>query len=289
MTVVKAADVKAVISHHKTMHKENWGKVNNTLRMIENAVDEGYDVYCDVYPYIASQTGLAPTVISAELRDADADGIVKMLSDAEMRKKIRAAYSSKYDVGLPNLQITYCGGFPEYEGRRITDIASEQGKDPFDTALDLVRDTKLNVGVCNFAMCEEDLERVMGFERAMICTDSSVAKGSRAYHPRLRGTFPRVLGRYVRERRVVSLPEMIRKCTAMPASVYGLETKGVLKAGLDADICIFDAKKIIDKADFQNSHERCEGLNYVILNGEIVVENAVYNGKKTGKFIAVQR
>lgn len=114
----------------------------------------------------------------------------------------------------------------------------------------------------------------------------SVAKNSKTFHPRLKASFPRVLGRYVRERKVISLHEAIRKCTAMPASVYGLPTKGILKEGFDADICIFDAKRIIDKADYINCHERCEGLNYVILNGEVVVENAVYNGKKKGGFIA---
>lgn len=139
--------------------------------------------------------------------------------------------------------------------------------------------------IANFAMCKEDAETVLKYERSMICTDPSVAKNLNVYHPRLRGSFPRVLGRYVRERKVTTLHDMIRKCTSMPASVYSLSSKGLLREGVDADICIFDAEKIIDRADFSDCHKRCEGLNYVVVNGEVVVENAVYNGKKCGRFI----
>ncbi len=289
LSIVKAADVKGVLSHHKSAHKEHWGKVNNAIRMIEAAVGEGYDVYCDVYPYTASHTGLVSTIIDKELRATDAAGIVKMLCDKAMRQKIKKIYSNIYGDSLSNLQITLCNGHPEYEGMRIDEIAKLRGQDHFDAAFDIIMDSNTLVNVCNFSMCEADVETVIKYERSMICTDSSVAKSSKSYHPRLRGTFPRVLGRYVRERKVVSLPEMIRKCTSMPASVYGLSQKGLLREGFDADICIFDADKIIDKAEFTNCHKRCEGLNYVILGGETVVENAIYNGKKNGRFIPRQR
>ena len=132
-------------------------------------------------------------------------------------------------------------------------------------------------------MCEEDIETVLAHPRAMVCTDSSVAQANKVYHPRLRATFPRVLGKYVRERKVTTLTEMIRKITSMPATVYGLKNKGLLKEGFDADICIFDADKIIDRASFADCTKRAEGLNYVILGGQVVVENAVYNGKRMGR------
>ena len=138
-------------------------------------------------------------------------------------------------------------------------------------------------------MCEEDVETVLKYERAMICTDSGVAGNSNVYHPRLRGTFPRTLGKYVREKKVTTLHDMIRKMTSMPAAVYGLPTKGLIREGFDADICIFDSEKIIDRAEYTDCHKRCEGLNYVILSGDVVVENAVYNGTKNGKFISKQR
>jgi N-acyl-D-aspartate/D-glutamate deacylase len=118
----------------------------------------------------------------------------------------------------------------------------------------------------------------------MICTDSGL-KSRPGYHPRMRGSFPRTLGRYVRERKVTSLPEMIRKMTAMPAAVYGLKTKGLIWDNMDADICIFDPEKIIDKASFTDCKARAEGLNYVIVGGEVVAENAVFNGKKCAKVL----
>ncbi len=283
LTVIKATNVKAVFSHHKSMYKENWGKVSHTLRMIDEAVKEGYDIYLDVYPYSASQTNLATTVIAEKFRDTDGKGLVKLLSDPEMREKIKEAYN-KGD-NLDNLMLTTCAPYPEYIGKRISEIAKLRGQDDFDAAFDIISDTEGNAQICNFCICEEDVESVMKYERAMICTDSGVVLKNKRFHPRMTASFPRAVGRYVRERKVVSLHEMIRKCTSMPASVYGLPTKGILREGFDADICIFDADKLIDKADFVNCTERCEGLNYVILNGEVVVENAVYNGKYAGKVI----
>lgn len=285
LSVIKAVNIKAVFSHHKSMYQPNWGKVNKTLQMIDDAVREGYDIYCDVYPYSASSTELVPTIIPKELRDSDNDGIVKLVSDPVMRKKIKEIYCRKNSESLNNLLVVLCEGHPEYEGMRIDEIAKLRDQDDFEAAFDIIADSNANVSICNFSMCEEDIETVLKFERSMICTDASVAKANKTYHPRLRGSFPRVLGRYVREKNVISLEEAIRKFTSLPATVYGLSGKGIIREGFDADICIFDAGQIIDRADYINCGARCEGLGYVILGGEIVVENAVYNGKRNGGFI----
>lgn len=289
LSVIRATDVKAVFSHHKSAHKENWGKVTHSLRMIDEAVEEGYDVYCDVYPYIASHTDLVSTIIAGELRATDNSGIVELVSRDDMRKKIMDLYAVNFGLDLSHLQITFCKGHPEYQGLRISRIAEMRNQSHFEAAFDLIAESGACVNICNFSMCEEDVEYVMRHPRTMICTDSSVAKTDSVYHPRLRGTFPRVLGRYVRERGVTTLWEMIRKCTSMPASVYGISNKGILGRGFDADICIFNADTITDKADFINCHERCRGLDYVILGGEVVVEDAVYNGKKMGRYIPRQK
>lgn len=289
LRVVKAAKVKAVLSHHKSMYIENWGKVHHTLRMIQEANDEGYDVYCDCYPYSASHTGILPTIVAQEVRNMYPGRMVDSLSDPELRKKIKELYVKNNDESLGNLMITRCPKHPEYEGRRMDEIAKLRGQDEFEAAFDIIIECRANASLCNFCMCEEDIETVLKYPRTMIGTDSTVAKDNKVYHPRLRGTFPRFLGRYVRGKKIVSLEEAIRKCTAMPAAVYGLREKGLLKEGFDADICVFDAEKIIDKAEFTNCSQRCEGLNYVILGGEIVVENAIYNGKKKGSFIKKAR
>ena len=120
----------------------------------------------------------------------------------------------------------------------------------------------------------------------MICTDNgSLINPDTVHHPRLRGSFPRVLGRYVREKRVTTLPEMIRKMTSLPARVYGLKSKGIIWEGMDADICIFDDKKIIDRAEYIKCFDRAEGLSYVIVGGEVAAEDAVYNGALKGKIV----
>ena len=119
----------------------------------------------------------------------------------------------------------------------------------------------------------------------MVCTDSSVVKKSSTYHPRLRGTFPRAIRLFVREHKLFPLTEMIRKITSLPAEVYGLSEKGIIREGYDADICIFDANKITDKADFVSCGLRAEGLSYVFVGGVCVARNAVYTGKKPGKVL----
>ena len=117
----------------------------------------------------------------------------------------------------------------------------------------------------------------------MICTDASVAGGSTVYHPRLRASFVRAIGKYVRERKVTSLPEMIRKMTSLPAHVYHLDTKGIIAEGYDADLCIFDPNTITDVADYCNCTLANRGLEYVIINGQVVLENGKYNGTRAGK------
>lgn len=289
LKVIKATGLKAVFSHHKSTVAENWGKVSHTIRMLRSAADEGYDVYCDVYPYIASSTSLSATIIPKEMRALDTESLTEMLKDEENRRLIKESYSSKLGDSLNHLLVTNCENHPEYNGLRISEIADLRGQDHYTAAFDILVEANTNVTICNFSMCEEDVETVLKFERAMLCTDSGVAGGRTVFHPRLKATFPRFLGRYVRERGVVSLEEAIRKITSMPATVYGLPTKGLIREGFDADICIFDADKIIDKSEFTNCNIRCEGLNYVILGGEVVVEDAVHNGKKIGKFITRQR
>ena len=108
------------------------------------------------------------------------------------------------------------------------------------------------------------------------------------YHPRLRATFPRVLGKYIREEKILPLEEMIRKMTSLPAQVYNIPNKGLLREGYDADICVFDYEKIIDRAEYLDCHKRCEGLNYVIISGKVVAENSVFNGTCAGKVLIVK-
>ena len=283
--VIRESGTRGVISHHKAAGRENWGKVNTTLRLIDEATADGVDLFCDVYPYIASSTSLSSRFIPKECCTGGNAGIVALLSDPVERQKIKERNIRTRGWDQSSVLITVCSAYRQYEGKRLNEIAELHGKDVHETALDLICDSKNNVRACYFTMCEADVETVLAYPRAMIGTDSGVRGTMNCYHPRLRGTYPRVLGRYVRERGVTTLPEMIRKMTSMPAAVYGLNSKGILAEGFDADICIFDADRIIDRADFTDCSLHAEGLNYVILGGEVVVENAVYLGKRVGKVL----
>ena len=285
LEIVRQTGARGVISHHKSAQKANWGKVQHTLRMIDEANEDGFEVYCDVYPYTASNTSLCATIIPKEYRDKSDDDIVKMLSDEAMRQQIREDAVKSLGEDLSWVMITSCTKLPHVQGKRISELAEAWGKSHYDAAFDVIRDSHVSCSASSFSMCEDDVETVLRHPRAMICTDSGVARHLTVYHPRLRGTFPRVLGRYVRERGVTTLQEMIRKMTAMPAMVYGLKGKGLLVEGFDADICIFDADTIIDRAEYVDCTKRAEGLNYVLVGGEIVAENAVYTGALPGKML----
>ncbi len=280
--VVRKSGVRGVLSHHKACGSpENWGKVSHTLRLIDEANAEGLELYLDVYPYEATHTTTSVTFVPDSGRD-----LMKRLESEDERAKMREHNSTMWWVNDYSwVQVAKCEGYPEYEGLFVPEAAKLHGKDEYETILDMIYKSDNQCSCCYFTICDEDVMTVIAHPRAMICTDASVARGKTTFHPRTKGSFPRALGRYVREKKVVSLPEMIRKMTSMPARVYGLNTKGLIWEGMDADICIFDAEKIIDHSDFTNCDRRAEGLNYVILNGEIVVEDAVYNGKKEGRLI----
>ena len=284
ITVARAADIRGVVSHHKSSQPANHGKVKTTIAMIKQANREGCDIYCDVYPYTASRTTLAATFIPKEY--VDGKKIPGYLRDPEMRAMFRKWNTDKRGEqdDLSWVLLNVIPPYPEYSGKFLTEAAKLHGKDVYDTLYDIL-EAKANCSACYFTMDEQDVEHVMAWERAMICTDSSVAGDNVFYHPRLRGSFPRVLGRYVRQRQVVSLPEMIRKMTSLPAAVYGLENKGLLKEGFDADICVFDPETIIDKATYLEPHHRAEGLRWVIVNGQVAAENAVSTGITAGKVL----
>lgn len=282
--IAKASGARAVISHHKSALKRNWGKINTTLRMIDEANANGADVYCDVYPYTASHTSMSATFVPKEYH---ADGkVVENLKDPETRKKIieinlKNPTRHKIDWTL----VTRCEGYPQYCGRYVSDIASEMGVSDIEAALTLIEISNNSCGACYFTMNEDDVATVIRHPRSMICTDSGVVMNDSPYHPRLRAAFPKAIRRFVKELGIVSLPEMIRKMTSLPAHVYGFNSKGVLKEGYDADICIFDYEKLTDRAEYTNPHLHAEGLNYVIIGGAIVAEDAIYTGATPAKLL----
>lgn len=283
--IVRQSGVRGVISHHKVVGFTNRGAVNTTLKMLEDANAEGLELYADVYPYIASSTNFSSPFVPAAAKSGGWEALSKRMEDPENIAQWKERFYSKY----PHTQwvmVTRCPGAEEYEGMRVPEIAEKMGVDEHTAAMEIIRLTKDQAGAVFFSMGEEDVETVIAHNRLMICTDSGVTTPKTTmYHPRLRGSFPRAIGRYVREKGVVSLPEMIRKMTAMPAAVYGLKSKGLVWEGFDADLCIFDPNTIIDRAEFNNPHLHAEGLDYVIVGGKIAAVNAVATGELGGTML----
>lgn len=274
---------RTVLSHHKAAWQANWGKVKTTLSMIDEANAKGADIYMDVYPYTASATSMAARFIPGSfLPPGCADRLV-VLHDPQMREQLRQWGHRQWGNDLSFAVMDYCPGFPEYEGLNLNQIAALRGEsDVVAAILELLTQSNRAHGYF-FMMCEEDVQTVLRHGRAMLCTDSGVAAGNTLYHPRLRSAFPRALRKYVRDEGLLSLPEMIRKMTSLPASVYGLTQKGRIAEGMDADLCIFDPAEIADGADYSHCTNPNRGLHYVILGGQIVAKNNTATGLRPGR------
>ncbi len=289
LQVLRESGARGVVSHLKSSDREeNWGKVHNLMRLIDEANAEGLDVYADVYPYNAYNTSLLPIFGTIEFRANSHDVMLEELKKPEVRAALRKRNVERYGrEDLDWVQLNTIANAPQYEGKRMSEVAAMMGKeDHYDALFDLLILNDLKGMACYFGISDDDVCAIMGYERAMIGTDSGVGRPTlRKYHPRLRGSFPRVLGRYVREKGACTLPEMIRKMTSMPAAVYSLDTKGLIKVNMDADICIFDENKIIDGATFVDCTLKNEGLNYVIVGGKIAAVDGEATGEKGGRVI----
>ena len=281
---VRETGIRCVISHHKIGKKANWGKSLQTLPLIEQINREGYTVFLDQYPYIASSTGLSVEIPKSYLSRPKEELLSLMRSEAGRKELCEAMCKGRPDEEcFRNLMIGGSIAYPQYSGRMVPEVAKEHGKSCAETVLDILLADDLASNELSFGMCEEDIERIMAFPRTMIGTDGLWYPGAVSAHPRAFATFPRVLGHYVRERKVMSFEEAIRRITSMPAAVYGLKDKGLIREGFDADLCLLDPDRITDAADYQHWNTRCPGLKYVFVGGKIVVEDSVHNGSLMGK------
>ena len=288
--------IKVNISHHKTLGKYNWGKVNATLREMERARNRGVEISCDAYPYTASST----TITSVLPTWALDGGIVKMierLKNKEIRESIKEEISEnkmtgenwiRY-AGWNNIIIGECQARKEYEGKSLENIltSKNKSKDIYENFFDFLLEIDANAVMVVFSMDEEDVKTVISNSLSAIGSDSwSVAPNAGGKpHPRMYGTFPRVLGKYVREDNLLTLSNAISKMTSFPAEVIGLEKKGIIKEDFDADIVIFDPDNIKDKATFADPTQYPEGIDYVIVNGQLVIDNRNVTGIKPGKIL----
>ena len=281
------------VSHHKIIGKGNWGKSIETLKMINEARARGVDVSIDQYPYTASSTGIAALLPQWAQEGTRAD-VAKRLTDPATRARIKAAIveNIKFDRGggdAKNIFIAACGWDHSLEGKNLAEITRARGgsasfEDAAETALDIV--AKGGASAIYHAINEDDVVRIMKDPLTMIASDGGVVVFKRgAPHPRNYGTFARVLGAYVREKNVITLEEAVRKMSSLPATRLKLMDRGVLRAGMKADIVVFDAATVKDHATFAEPHQYAEGFRYVLVNGAIVLDDGKMTDMRAGQVL----
>jgi N-acyl-D-amino-acid deacylase len=274
------------ISHFKTNGRANWGKASQAVERVEGARIGGVDVTFDQYPYTAGSTFLG-SLLPPWAHEGGLDNLLARLRDRETRVRLASYLNHKGDEGSPNewdrILITNVRTIrnKRFEGRYLSHIASELGREPAETVLDLVLEEENSVTMATFTMDEGDVRTIMRSPLGMVCSDGIVLGKP---HPRAYGSFPRVAGRYVREG-VLRLEDAIRKMTSYTAQTHGFTDRGLLRPGLAADITIFDPDKIEDMATFENPVQYPRGIEYVIVNGVVTVEHGRYNGSRAGKIL----
>jgi N-acyl-D-amino-acid deacylase len=257
--VGEAGGVPVQISHHKASGRLAWGLVERSLAQIDEARGRGVDVTADQYPYTAASTILA-AVIGGLTGRADP-----------------GRHMPPEDVVLVS-----CPGSPELEGRDFADLAREQKRDAADIARELVAEHGGKVWVVMHLMCEDDVRTVLRHPSTMIGSDGIPMDAGKP-HPRLYGTFPRVLGHYVREHGVLPLEDAVHRMTGMPAAKFGLDRRGLLREGCYADLVLFDPAAIGDRATYAEPRRTAAGIAEVLVNGTTVVRDGVHTGARPGK------
>jgi len=286
------AGLPVQIAHFKAGKPENWSLLPQALALLDDARTRGLDVAADRYPYVASSTGL-----SAQLPHWAHDGgrtvLLERLQLPDVRQRILADLAAR-SPHWDKIVITHSPNCPEFEGLNVAEIAAQRGADPAETALDILLVGEARVSVVHFGMSEENLRAVLRHPAVMIGSDGSARipegpLGEGKAHPRSYGTFPRVLGKYVREEGVLSLPEAVRKMSGLPAERLGLSDRGRLAKGMKADVTLFNPETVRDRATFIEPYQYPAGIAYVFVNGQAVVTPQGHSGALPGEILAHHR
>lgn len=281
------------VTHHKVAGVRNWGKSVETLRLIDEARRRGVDISSDQYPYTASKTGLEALLPRWAL-EGGRESVIKRLKEPGTRNRIREAVieNIRFDRGggnPKNVQISSSSADPSLAGKTLADITRARALDPTvenaaDVAMNLIVEGE--VGAIYHTMSEDDVVRILRHPTTMVASDGEVTIfGKDAPHPRSYGTFPRVLGRYVREKNVLLLEDAVRKMTSMPAQRVRIHDRGILRPGMKADIVIFDPATINDRATFENPHQFAVGVSHVLVNGVAVLDDGKMTAARPGKVL----
>jgi len=290
------AGVPVQISHVKASGRENWGKMDRVLRMIDAARARGGDVTGDVYPYPAGSTKM-DNLLPGWMHDGGIAKLLERLADRTARQ--RAIEVCLVDgerwrtgsgaVGWDEIMIATCSN-QELAGLRLSELARRTGTAPADAMMDLVLAERAGVSMISFSQSEENVATVLGYAHSMIGSDSlSLHAGSGPHpgkpHPRSYGTFPRVLGVYCREKRLFTWETAVHKMTGMPATKLGFTRRGLVRENFAADLVVFDPATVKDPATFPDPHHYPTGIPYVVVNGQIVVDGTRFNALPAGRVL----
>jgi len=299
--VGKGASIPVDIIHMKIAHKKLWGRANEIIAMVQKARADGYDVRANVYPYTAGQNNLS-SIVPPWAHDGGRVKMLERLKDPSTRKRMREEVMN----GLPNwynhylatgdgwagmilVSLTHERNKP-FQGKRMSDLIAARGGHPADVLFDVLLEEGGSAPTVFFHHSEPDMQLIMKQPWTSIGSDGSAVNpdgptGRSHPHPRYYGTFPRVLGRYVRELQVITLPDAVKKMTSMNADKLGITDRGRLKEGLAADVAVFDQDRVIDRATFERPHQFPVGIRYVIVNGVVTVDNEQHTGALAGRVI----
>lgn len=313
LRIAREARISVQISHHKAAGRFNWGKVKKTLAMIDRARrDEGLDVHSDVYPYTAGSTVLSAMFIPLWAFEGSQEKLLERLRDPAMRARIIADADQRF-MKFAQLPGVLDRIFPKrlilplvlrelsklvvvsstkkqhhYEGMSLHDIVRSRGQRLYDGLLDLLIEEELAVAAIAHVMSEDDVRTVLAHPTTMLGTDSFPQREGKP-HPRSYGTYPRVLEHYVRDSKLFSLETAIAKMTGMVASKLGISDRGELRAGARADVVIFDAARVRDRATYASPRNHPEGIAHVFVNGAWTVRDGEHTGARAGRALSLAR
>ncbi len=292
--IAEEAEIPVVLTHHKAIGYSMWGASRQTLQMVDSARAVGLDIMMDQYPYTASHTWLGIVIPPWALEGHAYVKFAERCKDPVLRDSIKSGivHNLVHDRGgndLRRIQFARIDWKPEFAGKTLHDLVIAEGKEPtIENGADMVIEIQLHRGAhCIYhVMADEDVDRIMQHSYTMIASDGRITPFGKGHpHPRSYGTFPRVLGHYVRKRKLLTLTEAIRKMTSLPAGRLGLEDRGVLQPDMRADIVVFDPETIIDKATFTDPHAYPMGIAYVIINGKISVDDGRFTDIRAGEIL----
>ncbi|EYE89556.1 D-aminoacylase [Fervidicella metallireducens AeB] len=295
LTIGKESGCKVHFSHFKVCGRNNWDKFPKVLDRLDKAKEEGMTVSFDQYPYVAGSTMMS-VILPPWVHDGGTDKLIERLKDPKLREKMIEDIENGIPgwdnfvkfAGLEGIFVTFVGSERNQAlvGKNLVEVGEIKGKDPLNAIFDVIMEEENIVGLVDFYGTEEHVKLIMSRPEHNVCTDGIM--GGKP-HPRLYGAFPRVLSKYVREEKAFTLETAIHKMTGKAADVLGLTDRGILKEGLAADIVIFDPEKIQDTADYTNPTQYPLGIEYVLVNGKILINEGKPQRQKAGKVLRFKK